>query len=149
MEVSATENEVQRPVEDDFIERQLYQYRLSLPFSTRLSAATLVSFIVGAGLGVSYGGKTSGMRFRAENAHRFPTTATGWYLYHKSKNYHMMLGGIKESLKMGPKLAFWAGGLFAMEEAVDRLRGRKDFVSTVVAALSIAGGFGAWSECQK
>jgi len=44
-------------------------------------------------------------------------------LYHKSKNYHIMLGGIKEGIKMGAKLGFWVGSFFFMEEAVDRMRG--------------------------
>ncbi len=122
-----------------------FESRLSTPFGIRFPAATGVAFITGLSLGLSHGAKTAGLRFRAENSHRFPTTSTGWYLYHKSKNYHVMLGGIKEGLKMGSKIAFWAGGFFLVEEAVDRLRGTKDFVSTVVAGLSISGGFSARS----
>ena len=121
--------------------------RLSVPFYIRLPVATFGAFVVGAGLGVSLGGKTAGMRFRAENAHRFPTTPTGWYLYHKSKNYNIMLGGIKEAFKVGPKIGFWAGSFFLAEEAVDRWRGKKDFLSTVVAGMTIAAGFSGqpWS----
>ena len=124
-----------------------YEDRLSIPFYIRFPLATLGAFITGAALGVSHGGKTAGMRFRAENAHRFPTTPTGWYLYHKSKNYHVALGGIKEGLKMGFKIGFWGGSFFAIEEAVDRWRGTKDFLSTVVAGMSIAAGFSGqpWS----
>lgn len=34
-----------------------------------------------------------------------------------------------------------------VEEAVDRVRGgKRDFASTVVAGLSVAGGFSAWSR---
>ena len=59
----------------------------------------------------------------------------------------MMLGGVKEGLKLGSKVAFWAGGFFVVEEAIDRVRGgKRDFVSTVVAGLSVAGGFSAWSK---
>lgn len=125
----------------------LYENRLSIPFSIRFPAATAGAFLTGAALGVSHGGKTSGMRFRAENSHRFPKTSTGWYLYHKSKNYHMMLGGIKEGLKMGSKISFWAGSFFIVEEAVDEWRGTKDFLSTVVAGMTIAAGFSGqpWS----
>ncbi|CAF9934427.1 MAG: hypothetical protein ALECFALPRED_005942 [Alectoria fallacina] len=119
----------------------LYENRLSTPFIIRFPAATAGAFLTGAALGVSHGGKTAGMRFRAENSHRFPTTSAGWYLYHKSKNYHMMLGGIKEGLKMGTKVGFWAGSFFVVEEAVDELRGTKDFLSTVVAGMTIAAGF--------
>ena len=126
-----------------------YENRLSIPFYIRFPAATAGAFITGAALGVSHGGKTAGMRFRAANSHRFPTTSTGWYLYHKSKNYHVMLGGIKEGLKMGSKIGFWAGSFFIVEEAVDQWRGTKDFLSTVVAGMTIAAGFSAqpWSVC--
>lgn len=58
-----------------------------------------------------------------------------------------MLGGVKEGLKLGSKVAFWAGGFFVVEEAVDRVRGgKRDFVSTVVAGLGVAGGFSLWSK---
>ena len=123
----------------------LYENRLSIPFFIRLPTATAGAFITGMALGLSHGSKTAGLRFRAENSHRFPTTSTGWYLYHKSKNYHAMLGGIKEGMKMGLKISFWTGSFFLVEEAVDRLRGTKDFLSAVVAGLSISGGFSAWS----
>ena len=146
---------VEPPVElGDPIENQpqpvpLYENRLSTPFFIRFPAATAGAFLTGAALGVSHGGKTAGMRFRAENSHRFPTTSAGWYLYHKSKNYHMMLGGIKEGLKMGAKVGFWAGSFFVVEEAVDEWRGTKDFLSTVVAGMTLAAGFSGqpWSVC--
>ncbi|MCJ1365701.1 hypothetical protein MMC16_004826 [Acarospora aff. strigata] len=121
--------------------------RLSLPFSVRLPIASSVSFFTGMALGLSHGSQLTGLRYRAENAHRLPQTPTGWYLYHKSKNYHMMLGGVKEGFKMGGKVSVWVGGFFTVEEAVDRLRGgRRDFFSTVVAGLGIAGGFSLWNR---
>ena len=126
-----------------------HENRLSSPFNVRLPAATTVGFLTGAALGISHGGKTAGMRFRAENAHRFPTTPTGWYLYHKSKNYNVMQGGIKEGLKMGFKLGLWTGSFFVIEEAVDGCRGTKDFLSTVVAGVTVAAAFSGqpWSVC--
>ena len=126
-----------------------HENRLSIPFRLRFPAATAGAFVTGLSLGLSHGSKTAGLRFRAENSHRFPTTPTGWYLYHKSKNYHMMLGGIKEGMKMGTKVAFWGGSFFLIEEAVDYTRKTKDFLSTIVAGLSIAGGFSAWSKDSK
>jgi hypothetical protein len=119
--------------------------RVSLPFGMRLPLATSTSFIAGMGLGLSHGSQTAGLRFRAENAHRLPTTPTGWYLYHKSKNYHMALGGMKEGLKMGARVSFWTAGFFSIEEMFDRYRGTKDFLNTLVASLSIAGTFSLWS----
>ena len=137
------------PVKHDPPRLSHYENRLDIPFSIRLPLATAIAILTGATLGISHGGKTAGMRFRAENAHRFPTTSTGWYLYHKSKNYHMMLGGLKEGLKMSPKIGFWAGTFFIAEEAVDRLRGTKDFLSAVIAGMTIAAGFSGqpWSVC--
>ncbi|KAI9814701.1 MAG: hypothetical protein M1832_005700 [Thelocarpon impressellum] len=105
-----------------------------------------LSALSGMGLGLSLGAQTAGLRFRAENAHRLPRTATGWFLYHKSKNYHIMFGGIREGLRMGGKLGLLVGGFSTVEEAVDRLRGMRDFLSTVVAGLSIAGGFSLWNR---
>lgn len=119
--------------------------RLSLPFPLRFALGGALALLGGASLGAAHGGKMAGMRFRAEHAHMFPTTTPGWYLYHKSKNYHAILGAVKEGLKMGGKVWVWAATFLAIEETVDRWRGDRDFLSTVVAGLSVAGGFSAWS----
>lgn len=121
-------------------------HRLSLPYPVRIITTTTGAFITGMFLGLSHGAQTAGYRFRAENSYRLPTSSIGWYFYHKSKNYHMMLGGVKEGMKMGPKIAFWSGGYFLFEEAVDRARGRSDFLSSVTAGFSIAGAFSLWSK---
>ncbi|KAH7319439.1 hypothetical protein BKA65DRAFT_102266 [Rhexocercosporidium sp. MPI-PUGE-AT-0058] len=120
--------------------------RFSFPFGMRLPIATSISFVSGLVLGMSHGSQMAGFRFRAENAHRLPSTPTGWYLYHKSKNYNMALGGVKEGLKMGAKVSFWTAGFFSIEEMFDRYRGTKDFFNTVIASLSIAGGFSLWNR---
>lgn len=57
-----------------------------------------------------------------------------------------MVGGLKGGGRMGVKVAGWAAGFFAAEEAVDRYRGRRDFVSTSVAGVAVAQGFCVWSE---
>ncbi|KEQ66086.1 uncharacterized protein M437DRAFT_40953 [Aureobasidium melanogenum CBS 110374] len=120
--------------------------RLSIPFNWRLPLTTVLASFAGFGLGLTHGGQLSGLRFRAENAHRLPTSQVGWYLYHKSKNYHIMLGGIKEGFRMGARLSFWTAIFFVFEEAVDRFRGARDFMSTVIAAMGTAGGFSAWNR---
>lgn len=92
-------------------------------FPIRMTLALAIASISGFSLGAAHGGNMAGLVFRAENAHRQPTSTVGWYFYHKSKNYHVMLGGIKEGMRMGLRLGLWTGTFLYMEEAVDRLRG--------------------------
>ncbi|KAH6669553.1 hypothetical protein B0J14DRAFT_487581 [Halenospora varia] len=120
--------------------------RIGLPYGMRLPLTTGIAFLAGASLGVAHGSQTTGLRFRAEHAHRLPTTPTGWYLYHKSKNYHMAMGGVKEGMKMGAKIGFWTAGFFSIEDMFDRYRGTKDFVNTILASLSVAGVFSLWNR---
>ncbi|KAI9784372.1 MAG: hypothetical protein M1816_000896 [Peltula sp. TS41687] len=120
--------------------------RLSLLFSTRVTTSVLVSSIAGLTLGFSYGSRDAGLRFRAENAHRLPSSSVGWYAYHKAKNYYVLNAGVREGLKMGAKCGLWVGGFFTAEEAVDRLRGTEDSASTVVAGLGVAGAFSIWNR---
>ena len=120
--------------------------RLSIQFQPRLGMSLIVSSIAGSLLGVTHGMRSARLRFQAENAHRLPTTPTGWYLYHKSKNYISMLGGIKEGSKMGFKVAVGVGIYVMCEEGIDRLRGRRDAGSSVVAGGAVAGGWCLWSE---
>lgn len=97
--------------------------RLSIPFALRLPLTTFLGAVTGLALGMTQGATMSGLRFRAENAHRLPTSQVGWYLYHKSKNYAALLGGVKEGLRMAARVGLWTGVFFGVEEAVDRLRG--------------------------
>ncbi|OLN86596.1 hypothetical protein CCHL11_10133 [Colletotrichum chlorophyti] len=120
--------------------------RLSIPTAARIPLAGLVGFGIGTTLGLAHGGRTAQLRFRAEHAHKMPTTTTGWYLYHKSKNYHAMYGGLREGLRMGVRLSFWTLMAFGLESTVDRYRGSTDLISTVLASLTVAGGFSLWNR---
>ncbi|KAI5367201.1 hypothetical protein Slin14017_G022370 [Septoria linicola] len=96
--------------------------RLSLPLHARLPLATTIASFCGLILGLAKGSQDTNYRFRAENAHRLPTTQQGWFLYHKSKNYNMMLGAIKEGTRQSIKFGAWTGLFFLLEEGVDRGR---------------------------
>lgn len=135
-----------RGIYDEWLESRRLDSRLGLPPTSRLFLASSASFILGLGLGTTHGSSMAGYRFRAENAHRLPSTPTGWYLYHKSKNYHMAFGGLKEGLKMGSKMAIWTGLFFWIEDAWDDVRGTRDAANTVLASATVAGGFSLWSE---
>ena len=123
--------------------------RLSIPFPIRVMVYTGIGSLTGVMLGMSRGGKMAGLRFRAENAHRQPSTTTGWYLYHKSKNYNVLYGGIGEAFRMAARLGVMIASFTVVEEAVDRLRGHKDFLSTVVAGLGTSGAFSAISTFSR
>ncbi|KAI4117896.1 MAG: hypothetical protein LQ345_001959 [Seirophora villosa] len=118
-----------------------HQLRLSSYFTDRFLLGSAFAFIGGGILGGYHGSTMASLRFRAENSHRFPTTTTGWYQYHKSKNYNCMLRAVKEGLRLGPRLAGWTGGFFLLEELVDRWRLKRDAISSVVAALTLSSLF--------
>ncbi|KAJ4266010.1 hypothetical protein NW762_003983 [Fusarium torreyae] len=118
--------------------------RLSVATPTRLMLGTLSSALVGFSLGATQGGQMAQLRFRAEHAHKMPDTTTGWYFYHKSKNYHAMQGGIREGFRMGFKTGFWSLMALSLESTVDRYRGASDMFSTTIATLTVAGAFSLW-----
>ncbi|KAK2744589.1 hypothetical protein FQN57_004194 [Myotisia sp. PD_48] len=116
--------------------------RLGIDFGLRLPICTITAFTSGLALGASHGSTKAAFRFRAENAHRFPTNSTAWYQYHKSKNYKSVMGGLKEGTKLGTKLGAGAMAFCLFEEAVDRARnGNRDVFSTVTAGLAFSGTY--------
>ncbi|KAI1160396.1 hypothetical protein F5B18DRAFT_508126 [Nemania serpens] len=120
--------------------------RLSMPPLVRIPAAAAAAFGIGMTLGLAHGSKMAGLRFRAEHAHRLPTTTTGWYLYHKSKNYHLAFGGLKEGFKAGAKLGVLSTAMFCAENLFDEYRGGQDCINTVMASLAVSGGFSLWNR---
>jgi hypothetical protein len=121
------------------------QSRLSLPTPARVPVITAASFAVGLGLGLVQGSRTAGLRFRAEHAHKLPSTQVGWYMYHKSKNYNMAFGGIKEGLRMGARTGFWTASFLVAEAWWDYYRGTADVANTVAASVAVSGLFSLWS----
>src|SRR4051812_27895784 len=59
--------------------------RLHMPFTSRLLLANFFASSAGFFLGAGIGSRKAALRFRAENAHRFPKSQKGWYFYHRSK----------------------------------------------------------------
>jgi hypothetical protein len=114
--------------------------RLGIDVDRRIPYALMSAFTTGMTLGYYHGSKKAGLVFRAENAHRFPTTSSGWFQYHKTKNYISVVGGVKDGFKMGSKLGAGALAFCLFEETVDYARhDERDFLSTVTAGLSCSG----------
>lgn len=123
--------------------------RLSMATPARIALGSAVAGLIGFSLGATQGGQAAQLRFRAEHAHKMPDSTTGWYLYHKTKNYHAMQGGIREGMRMGARTGFWSFMALSLESTVDRFRGASDMFSTIIASLSVAGGFSLWRKCNQ
>jgi len=119
--------------------------RLNIPSFLRIPLASGTALLVGFSLGMAQGSKMAGLRFRAEHAHKLPTTTPGWYLYHKSKNYHLAYGGLREGIRMGSKICFMTTSMFLIENMFDVYRGTSDLLNTVTASVAVAGAFSLWS----
>jgi hypothetical protein len=116
--------------------------RLEIP--PRFMYVTGTAVLVGTAIGIVRGGRVAGMRFLAENAHRPPTTVEGWYFYNKTKNYRVMLGGLKgagaDSVRLGLAAVGWVG----TEEMVERMGW--GVVKESCAGVATAGAFAAACE---
>lgn len=120
--------------------------RLSLHTPNRILVGTFLSGTLGFSLGALQGGQMAQLRFRAEHAHKMPSSTAGWYLYHKTKNYHAMQGGIREGFAMSAKTAIWSCMALCLESSVDGCRGSSDMFSTIIATVTVAGGFSLWRK---
>ncbi|KAF9449895.1 hypothetical protein P691DRAFT_798747 [Macrolepiota fuliginosa MF-IS2] len=124
--------------------------RLDIP--PRFFYVTGTAVVVGSAIGIVRGGRLAGMQFLAENVHRPPTTVEGWYFYNKTKNYKVMLGGLKgaglESMRLGLATVGWV----ATEEGVERTGWGvvKDSCAGVVTGLAFAGVYGLpWKMTRR
>jgi hypothetical protein len=114
--------------------------RLGIDVEKRIPYTTTSAIMTGLALGYVHGSRRAGLVFRAENAHRFPTSSPGWFQYHKTKNYISIVGGAKDGAKMGLRLGTGALAFSLFEETVDYARhDERDFLSTVIAGLSFSG----------
>ncbi|KAI8986039.1 hypothetical protein BDB01DRAFT_76691 [Pilobolus umbonatus] len=123
--------------------------RAGLSTKPRLILMTGLGSFWGFSIGAYLGGKQSGLQYLAENAHKLPTTVQGWYFYHKTKNYRMMLGGIKRGVKYAGKtggLCLLYGGVEAM---LDDLRGEADVLNSVSAGVTSGVVFSALTKLSR
>ena len=98
------------------------------------------------GIGAVRGSRKEGLRFLAENAHRAPTTLKGWYFYKKTKNYRMILGGLREGGRQGMKLGATALGWVTIEESIRRFGHGFEETAEVGAGVGSGALFGLVCE---
>lgn len=120
--------------------------RAGLTTKPRLMLMTSIGSFWGFSIGAFLGGRQSGLQYLAENAHKLPTTVQGWYFYHKTKNYRMMLGGVKRGIRFAGK----TGGLCllygSLEAAIDDVRGEADVLNSVTAGIATGTIFSTLSK---
>ncbi|KAI8061503.1 uncharacterized protein B0P05DRAFT_590666 [Gilbertella persicaria] len=123
--------------------------RAGLATKPRLLLMTSVGGFWGFSMGAFLGARQSGLQYLAENAHKLPTTVQGWYFYHKTKNYRMMLGGIKRGIRFAGKtggLCLLYGGI---ESALDDVRGEPDVLNSVVAGVTTGTIFSVLTRLSR
>lgn len=135
------------PYVDDDDENKPRQIRLIVP--ERFYLLPGAAIILGVTLGMVRGSRRASLRFLAENVHRPPTTVQGWYFYNKTKNYRVLMGGLKEGGLDAIKLGTTAAGWVCLEEGLNRLDlPWAEDLREVVAGVGTAGLFSLACECS-
>ncbi|KAI8875172.1 hypothetical protein K501DRAFT_138264, partial [Backusella circina FSU 941] len=123
--------------------------RASLDPSTRVFLISSMGAFWGFSMGAFLGAKHSGLQYLAENAHRLPTTVQGWYFYHKTKNYRMMLGGVQRGLRFATKTGGVCLMYGAIEAGLDEVRGEADVFNSVVAGMTTGTLFSVLTKLTR
>ncbi|KAF8502483.1 hypothetical protein JB92DRAFT_2973525 [Gautieria morchelliformis] len=113
--------------------------RLTIPREYYLLPGFMAT--AGATIGLFRGTRTASLQFLAENAHRAPKTLQGWYFYNKTKNYRMILGGLRQGGVDGIRMGITGMGWVGFEEGLRRAG--LDEVKEVGAGVGTAGTFSA------
>jgi hypothetical protein len=123
--------------------------RLSMSGIERVVLGTVASSAICFAAGMLTQWPISATRFRAENAHRMPRSEKGWYFYHRHKTNYAALNSMKAGFRSAAKYGPATGVLLYTEHIVDAMRGgqSKDFISTVIAAVTVAGCYSLLSMC--
>lgn len=79
------------------------------------------ALLAGTLIGAVRGSRKESLRFLAENAHRAPKTVQGWYFYNKTKNYKIILAGLREGGRDAARLGVTALGWVTIEEGMKRI----------------------------
>ena len=133
---------VQTKDEGNDIESPTNSIRLTIP--PRFYLVPGAAIIVGSAIGLMRGSQKASLRFLAENVHRPPTTVQGWYFYNKTKNYKVLLGGLKGAGAEASKLGLVALGWVSLEEVIERVGWGQ--VKEIGAAMGTAGVFSVVCE---
>lgn len=115
----------------------------------RLTGIAVVSGLYGFTNGGSSAFKSAGLRFLAENSHRLPKNKSGWYFYHKRKNFVCLKEAVSKGLKSGVKYSWIGTSYFGLEAFFDYARGKIDFLNTVAATVVAGGAYAKYQNLSR
>ena len=100
---------------------------------------TSLCTISGLVLGTVQGTRLASLQYTAEQSHKRPSSKTGWFLYHRRKNYFAFLKGIRmHGLPMGARFGSVCGLLFAGDVLLDMYRHRISVWHSMVSGCGTA-----------
>jgi hypothetical protein len=120
--------------------------RAGITAKPRLILMGSIGGLWGFAIGSYLGGKQTAFQYLAENAHKLPTTVQGWYFYHKTKNYKVILGGIKRGARMAIPTGAICLAYGAIEAGIDDIRKEADVFNSVMAGMGTGFLFSAMSK---
>jgi hypothetical protein len=120
--------------------------RAGVAAQPRLVLMTGIGSMWGFAIGSYLGGKQTAFQYLAENAHKLPTTVQGWYFYHRTKNYKVILGGVKRGAKMAIPTGAICLTYGAIEAGIDDIRKEADIFNSVIAGMGTGFLFSAMSK---
>ncbi|OMJ08749.1 hypothetical protein AYI69_g10953 [Smittium culicis] len=118
--------------------------RIHMEPSKRISILTMTGVLSGAVAGGYLGGRFASWQYLAERSHNLPTTVSGWYYYHKWKNYRVILGAFKKASYYGLRIGAVVGMYEVAEAAIDR-----HVIGHTSAVGSVTSGFGVSLLCAS
>ncbi|RKP22318.1 hypothetical protein SYNPS1DRAFT_6285, partial [Syncephalis pseudoplumigaleata] len=116
-------------------------HRVGMSPRARVAAVSGFGAFWGFVFGAYLGGRQSGLQYLAENAHRLPRTKADWYFYHKTKNYRVMLGGIRRGMLYAGRTGGLCLCFSGLEATLDYARGFPSPLHPTLAGIVTAAGF--------
>jgi hypothetical protein len=143
----STTDEKQSTVQKSTVDHPLA--RVGMAPGPRIALVTGTGAFWGFTFGAFIGGRQAGLQYLAENAHRLPRTKDGWYFYHKTKNYRVLLGGIRQGMRQAGRMGTVCLVYSGLEGIMDRLRDQVSPIHSTLAGIITAGLFATITKLPR
>ncbi|RKP05224.1 hypothetical protein THASP1DRAFT_20052 [Thamnocephalis sphaerospora] len=112
--------------------------RVGIEPGARVGLVTGMGAFWGFAFGAFLGGRQSGLQYLAENAHKLPRTKEGWYFYHKTKNYRVLLGATRQGMRYAGRTGAICLLYSGAEAWMDRMRGHTSPLHSIASGVTTA-----------